>query len=187
MSPGSFLNPNETLKAANLAAGQHVADIAAGSGFFTRAAARLVGPTGEVWAVDNNRELLSRIKNIALAEGLENVDIVQGNPVRAQGTHLPSEVFDLVIAANMFFTHEQIEYIPILKEIERILKPGGHALIIDWSGSHGGLGPHPDHVITQTQMSKLISQIGLVTMREVPTGGYHWGLMVRKVNKENAQ
>ncbi len=106
MSQSTFLSPGTVLEAAHVEAGMHVADLGAGSGFFTRAAARLVGPGGVVWAVDAQSDLLPRIKNLAEGEGLTNVDVLKGDAGTSGGTHLPAGAFDMAIAANLLFTIE---------------------------------------------------------------------------------
>jgi ubiquinone/menaquinone biosynthesis C-methylase UbiE len=156
----------------------HVADLGAGSGFFTRAAARMVGEGGVVWAIDAQSELLSRIKNLAEGEGLSNIEVLQGDAGVAGGTNLPAAAFDVVIAANLFFTIE--DKAEAVAEIRRILKAQGEAVVIDWTSSHGGLGPHPDHVFTRDAALKLFEQQNFLFMRNVPAGEFHWGFIVRK-------
>jgi len=162
--------------------GHLVADFGAGSGFFTRAAAREVGgPSadgGEAWAVDINRDLLPRIKNLSAAEGLHNVHVVHGDIETLGGTPLPPEHFDFVIVSNVLFSAEHKK--ELVAEARRILKKPGRALVIDWSGSHGGLGPHQDHVITERAGKKLFEEGGFVPVEDIPAGRYHWGFVVRK-------
>ncbi len=163
--------------------GMQVADFGAGSGFFTRAAARAVGgPSadgGAVWAVDINRELLPRIKTLAEAEGLKNVEVIQGDVEVAGGSHLPDSHFDFCIAANLLFALEHRG--ECVGEIRRILKTGGgRALVVDWTDSWGGLGPHKDHVITEAAARKLFEAHGFVYVGAVPAGNYHWGFIVRR-------
>lgn len=178
MIEGSFLVPAQALRAAQLHEGMQVADLGAGSGFFTREAAREVGEGGTVWAVDMNRNLLSRLKTLARAEGLNNVEIVQGDIEAVGGTNLPDAYFDFVIAANVLFSLEHRG--ELVAEINRILKPHGKALIIDWAGSFGGLGPHESHVITQAAARRLFESHGFVFGGAVPCGTYHWGFTVRR-------
>ncbi len=178
MEESSFLNPAYVLANAALHEGQDVADFGAGGGFFTRAAARAVGAEAVVWAVDSNGALLNRVKSLALAEGLHNVEILRGNIEAPQGCGLPAEHFDMVIAANILFSahHKQA----VVTEIHRVLKRTGRALVIDWSSSHGGLGPHPDHVISMAHARKLFEESGFTFLMQIPSGAYHWGFVVRK-------
>lgn len=174
----TFLNPAKALRAAHLDAGMHVADFGAGAGFFTRSAAREVGERGVVWAVDAHRDLLPRIKNLAAAEGLHNVEVIRGDLEEEQGSSLPAEQFDFVIAANVLFALEHKERLP--EEVKRVLRPGGRALLIDWADSFGGLGPHPDHVVVEQEARALFERAGFSVLENVPAGEYHWGFVVRK-------
>lgn len=175
MAESSFLNPHKTLLAAQVHEGAVVADFGAGSGFFTRALAREVG---EVWAVDINQDLLPRIKTLASAEGLNNVEVVQGDVEIVGGSNLPDEHFDFVIVSNILFSLEHKG--ECVAEVRRVLKRGGRALVIDWAGSFGGLGPHQVHVVTAAAVKELFEKQGFAYLGEVPAGFYHWGMIVRK-------
>lgn len=185
----TFLNPKKTLEAAGLREGQRIADFGSGSGFFTRAAARLVGPsassgssTGVVWAVDINPELLTRVKNLALAEGLSNVEVMRGDVERAGGSNLPDAHFDFVLCTNLLFGIEHKN--ALVGEVRRVLKNSGKALVVDWRASYGGLGPHQDMVVSQAAARDLF-EAGKFSFVDPPAGGipageYHWGMVIRK-------
>ncbi len=178
MERSSFLTPASVVAAAQVREGMRVADFGAGAGFFSRAAARAVGTSGVVWAVDAQKDLLPRIKNMSEEEGLTNVEVIAGHIDVVGGTHLPAHSFDLVIAANVLFAvadkHECVA------EMRRILKPGGQVLLVDWSDSHGGLGPHPDHVLTEEDAKKLLEGQSFAVVRPIPAGTFHWGFLARK-------
>ena len=156
----------------------YVADLGAGSGFFARAAARAVGPAGVVWAIDVHRDLLPRLKNVAEAEGLANIEVLQGDAEVVGGTHLPDGAFDVAIAANILFSVEHKH--EFVAEVRRILKKGGLVLVVDWSDSHGGLGPHPDHVLSKADAQKLFEAQNFAIVRTIHSGAYHWGFLARK-------
>jgi len=178
MAESTFLNPGRAIRLAKIHEGHVVADFGAGSGFFTRAAAREVGEGGEVWAVDIQRDLLPRVKNLSTAENLRNVHVVHGDVETVGGTSLPPEHFDFVIISNLLFSAEHKK--EVVAEAKRVLKKVGRALVMDWSGSFGGLGPHEDHVITASEARKLFEEGGFAFVEEVPAGEYHWGFVVRK-------
>jgi len=185
MDESSFLNPAKALQLAKLHEGQEVADFGAQGGFFTRAAARIVGEGGTVWAVDTNGELLSRIKSLGVAEGLKNIEILRGNIEAKNGCGLPADHFDVVIAANALFSaHDKKQ---VAAEVHRVLKRTGRAIVIDWSSSHGGLGPHADHVVTEQAARALFEDVGFSYIEPVPAGAYHWGFVVRKKVPKAAQ
>ncbi len=182
MEESSFLHPAKALEAAHMTDGMLVADFGAGSGFFTRAAARAVSPTGVVWAVDINPDLLTRIKNISTAEGLHNVEIVRGNLESKNGSHLPQGKFDVVLATNILFSLDDKP--AFAKEIARVLTDTGIALVIDWRDSYDGMGPHPDHVITIGAARDMFEKNGLLYTEDIPAGEFHWGFMLRKKVKK---
>jgi len=173
----SFLNPTSALSALQLLPGETVADFDAASGFFTRAAARLVRP-GTVWAIDANRELLPRLKNTAQLEGLDNIEVVSGSIEHVGGTKLPDRGVDAVIIANSLFACDHKD--AVAQEAARILKPHGRVLVIDWADSFGGMGPQPEHVIRAHDAQALFEAAGFTVSGEAPAGLYHWGLLFRK-------
>ena len=177
----SFLSPQATLDAAHISEGSRVADLAAGSGFFARAAARAVGPEGLVWAVDPNPDMLVRLKNLSMGEGLHNVEVVRGTLEKPGATKLPDATMDVAILANALFGIEHKEV--AAQEAYRVLRRAGRLVLIDWSGSHGGLGPHASHVVTAAQAQKIFEAAGFNKAEDIPAGAYHWGLILRKQEK----
>lgn len=184
MDESTFLNPAKAVRAAGVHEGHVVADFGAGSGFFTRAAARVVGDSGVVWAVDAHADMLSRIQNLAAGEGLHNVQVVRGDLEREGGSNLPPNTFDFCIVANLLFSVENKQ--AVITEARRILKKNGRVLVVDWAGSFGGLGPHPDHVFGAAAAKKLFEDGGFSVLDEVPAGEYHWGFVVRKKSAADA-
>ena len=174
----SFLHPAAAVRAAKIHEGMEVADFGAGSGFFTRAAARAVGPQARVWAIDSSPDMLSHIKSLAAGEGLKNIEVVRGNIEVEGGSNLPPEHLDFVIVANALFSAS--DKLALAKEVRRVLKRTGRALVIDWSSSHGGLGPMEAHVVSERQARTLFDDAGFTYVESVPAGAYHWGFVVRK-------
>jgi ubiquinone/menaquinone biosynthesis C-methylase UbiE len=174
----SFLNPRRTLEAAHISEGSRVADLAAGAGFFTRAAARLAGPAGLVWAVDPNPDMLPRLKNLGAAEGLHNIEVVRGAADKHGGTKLPDATMDAAILANALFSMEDKR--AAAAEAYRVVRRAGRLILIDWTGSHGGLGPHSGHVVSMAEARALFEAAGFAQAEEIPAGAYHWGLILRK-------
>src|ERR1700730_4608970 len=110
--------------------GKNVADIGAGSGWFTVRAARRVGPTGAVLAEDINPLAIEYIGKRALKEDLSNVRTVLGAP---DDPRLPAGSVDAVLMLKVY--HEIAHPVPTMKVLQRALRPGAKVGIIDRNGN----------------------------------------------------
>lgn len=106
--------------------GDLVADVGAGTGLLSRPFARAVAPTGTVYAVDVNRELLEHIRATAVREGLDNLVTVEGDP---DDPRLPEPVDVIVICDTLHHIESPDRY---LARLPRYLKPGGRLAVIDF-------------------------------------------------------
>ncbi|MEO6802273.1 MAG: class I SAM-dependent methyltransferase [Granulicella sp.] len=113
-----------------LTPGKSVADIGAGSGWFTVRAARRVGAAGTVYAEDINPQAIQYIEKRAKTEKLANVKTVQGTP---DNTKLPPASVDAVMLMKVY--HEIAHPIPLMEQLRASLKPGGLVGIIDRNGN----------------------------------------------------
>src|SRR4051794_13128810 len=95
------LQPRALLRQLGLKAGDTMADIGCGPGFFTLPAAEIVGEQGIVLAADIQGEMLSALKTRVMEQGLTNVRMLKMNDT---DTPLPANFCDLVLAA--FVLHE---------------------------------------------------------------------------------
>src|SRR6185437_10226031 len=112
------------------------------------------------------------------AEGLHTVEVVRGDIEREGGSNLPPASFDAVIVSNVLFMAHHKER--IAREVKRVLKKHGRAIVVDWAGSFGGLGPHPDMIVSERSAQKLFEEAGFGDVQQLPAGSYHWGFVVRK-------
>lgn len=116
-----------TVNSSGVKPGQRVLDVASGSGDLARAFARRVGPTGEVWATDINRDMLEVGRDRLLDHGF----IMPIAQCDAEALPFPSNHFDCVSVAfglrNM--THKD----KALAEMYRVLRPGGRVLVLEFS------------------------------------------------------
>lgn len=109
--------------------GSRVADVGAGSGWFTVRAARRVGPSGHVFAVDINRDYLSFIDERAKREHLENVETRLG---AEDDTKLPAASVDAVLVLKTY--HEVARPVTLMSRLRSALRPGALVGIIDREG-----------------------------------------------------
>lgn len=170
-----FSNPAEVLQALGVMSGMTVADLGAGSGAYTLAAASLVGEKGKVFAVDVQKELLSRIQNEATRRGHTQVSIIWGDIEAHQGTRIKSGSVQVAILANVLFQCDN--KLGAVREALRTLVPQGRLAVIDWADSFNGLGPIPAHVVTKEQAMALCETAGATLVREFAAGEHHYGLL----------
>jgi ubiquinone/menaquinone biosynthesis C-methylase UbiE len=173
-----FSDPKRNVDELGLSHGRTVADFGAGSGFYTLEAARAVGGTGRVYAIDAQKDLLERLKKNAHNERLGHVDVIAGDLEKLGGSKLRESSCDAVIASNILFMLENRKN--FLLEAKRVLKPNGQLLLVDWAGSFSGMGPHSDHVVYKDDAVKLCLSAGFRLDREIHAGSHHYGIIFRK-------
>ena len=174
-----FSDPEKNIEQFDLGKGSYVADFGAGTGFYSFAAARAVGPMGRVYAIDVQKDLLEKLKNEAKdARHLMNIEIVWADLDNLGGTRLRDSSMDAVIIANTLFQIEKKDNTCL--EIKRILKSGGRVLLVDWTSSFGNMGPHPKDVLSEEDAKKLFSKCGFKEDREISAGAQHYGIIFRK-------
>ncbi len=152
-----------------------VADLGAGTGHYARAAAAVVGRDGKVYAIDVQEDVLKHASLNMPAHGHGVVSYVWGNIERPGGTKLQAAALDAAILANTLFQVE--DRAALTHEIKRILKPGGSLLVVDWAGSYGGVGPHPEHVVTEHAAEELFIGAGFHKQEAFRAGPHHYGLV----------
>ena len=109
--------------------GRSVADIGAGSGWFTVRAARRVGGTGNVYAVEINRDYIEHINRRAIKEGFTNIRTVLG---KEDDPVLPPLSVDAVLILKTY--HEIAQPIRLLSHLRKAMRPGALLGIIDKNG-----------------------------------------------------
>jgi ubiquinone/menaquinone biosynthesis C-methylase UbiE len=135
--------------------------------------------TGKVYAVDVQKDLLTKVKNTAAKEGIHNIEIIWSDIEKPNGTKLRDSSADLVLLCNTLFQLEDKHN--IINEIRRILKPGGRVLVVDWLGSFGGIGPKPDQVVPANIVKEKFSEARFHLDREFSAGAHHYGLIFKKL------
>lgn len=174
-----FSDPTKNIEQCGIQPGMDVVDLGAGSGFYTLAVSRALAATGRVYAVDAQKDLLTKLKNQATHEGLYNVDVIWGDIEKPNGTHLREGSIDLVLLCNVLFQIENKKM--TLEEIKRILKPGGRLLIVDWTDTFGGIGPHKDAVVTRDKALDMSEHAGFSLERDISAGSHHYGMLLKKL------
>lgn len=131
-----------------------VADVGAGSGFYTFRIADKV-PKGKVYAVDIQQEALNYIKNKAEKQKVDNVITVLGTE---KSPNLPENTLDLVIMVDVY--HELAFPKEMLENIKKSLNPTGKLLLIEYRGEDPKVAIKPLHKMTVEQVKKELEANG---------------------------
>jgi SAM-dependent methyltransferase len=135
--------------------GKTVADIGAGSGWFTVRAARRVTSTGSVYAVDINPEAIRYVANRAQKEGLRNVNTILS---KSDDPQLPADKIDSVLLLKTY--HEVEKPVALLQNLRASLRPGAKVGIIDRNGNG------EDHGVARNIVIKEASEAGYVLLSQ---------------------
>ncbi len=117
----------EIVAALGLAPGMAIADVGAGTGFFTALFDRAVGAGGRVYAVEISPGFLAHLRQRAAREGLAAVAVVEGT---ARSVELPAASIDVAFLCDVYHHFEHPE--ATLASLRRALRPGGTLVLIDF-------------------------------------------------------
>jgi ubiquinone/menaquinone biosynthesis C-methylase UbiE len=129
--------------------GQTVADIGAGTGYFSRRLAKKVGPGGKVFAEDIQPEMLDLLTNKMAGLGITNVTPVLGTTTDPK---LPASSVDLVLMVDVY--HEFDYPREMMEGICRSLKPGGRVVFVEFRAEDPLVPIKPLHKMTEEQVKK---------------------------------
>lgn len=156
--------PSKVLDALELHAGEVVADIGAGSGYFTFRMAPRVGTTGKVLAVEIQGAMLDALRTRAAALKATNVEVVQGTE---SDPHLPAGGVDLVLFVDVY--HELAYPFEVMTKVREALKPGGRVVFVEYRKEDPAVRIKEAHKMTVAQLDKEMSAVGLKRVRTVET------------------
>jgi ubiquinone/menaquinone biosynthesis C-methylase UbiE len=129
--------------------GDVVADIGAGTGYFSRRFAPIVGDTGAVLAVEIQQEMLDLLTNKMAALKITNVKPVLGTITDPK---LPPASVDLVFMVDVY--HEFDHPFEMMDNISRSLKPGGRVVFVEFRGEDPKVPIKEVHKMTEAQVKK---------------------------------
>ncbi|MFM7243519.1 MAG: class I SAM-dependent methyltransferase [Planctomycetaceae bacterium] len=143
------------LEALDLKAGQTICDLGCGNGFYTLELARRVGPTGVVYAVDIQPEMLRMLAEAAGREGLTNIRPVLGTAIDPR---LPTAAVDLCLCVDVYheFSHPE----PMLARIRESLAGGGRLALVEFRGEDPAVPIKPLHKMTKEQIRRELEAAG---------------------------
>lgn len=147
--------PDRVIAALGLKPGQSVADIGAGTGYFSaRLAKSSAAP--KVFGVDIEANMVQYLRQRAMKEGLTNITAVKAD---ADKSNLPEPVDVVLIVDTYHHIPNRVAYFTALKSV---MKPGAKLAIIDFKKDAPGDGPPPEFRFTPDEISGELARAGFV-------------------------
>jgi arsenite methyltransferase len=167
--------PDAVIQALDLKEGQVVADIGAGSGYFTVRLARTVGQKGRVLAVDIDEGMLSYLRQRLAQEKIDNVQVMQVPP---HDPLLIDSSLDLAFICNTYHHLEDREI--YLRKLRKALKPDGRLVIVDFYKKEGiPVGPPMPMRLGEETVKKELQAAGMKVAEKLTILPYQYILIAR--------
>jgi len=174
--PRDWQDTEEIMDRLRINPGDMIADIGAGSGYFTIPLASRVGDKGMVFAEEVQIEMVNYISKKVDKLGLNNIRVVFG---KTEDPSLLDDFFNLVFLTNTY--HELEKPLLMLENIRKDLKYNGRLAIIDWDPAiESPFGPPMDMRVSKSAVIKDVERIGFDLIERHRFMPYHYFLIFRK-------
>lgn len=181
VSPHTVIIPaHDVLRRVGLDVGQRCADLGVGrQAHFTLAAAELVGPQGQVYAVDVVKAILPSVEAKTALHKFSNVVTVWSDLEVYGATQVIADgSLDLGMLVTVLFQSKQ--QADMLKEAVRMIKAGGKLLVVDWKREDTPFGPSLEVRPDPQQIQRLAQELGLRLVDQFEAGPFHFALVFQK-------
>jgi ubiquinone/menaquinone biosynthesis C-methylase UbiE len=149
------------LEALAIREGMRICDMGCGNGFYTLELARLVGPTGIVYAVDIQPEMLRLLAGRAGEDDLKNIRPILGTP---SDPRLPQGGVDMVLCVDVY--HEFSHPAQMLARIRDSLADDGVLVLAEFRAEDPAVPIKPLHKMTKAQVRAELAAAGFAPVRE---------------------
>jgi arsenite methyltransferase len=174
-SRDEWQRPEQVIYTLDLKAGDEVADLGAGSGYFSIRLAKEVGPAGKVYAVDLEQKMLDYIEQRAQKEQLDNIQTILADP---DDPKLGSASVDVIFTCNtLHHIDKRPEY---YARLLRALRPSGRLVNIDFHKRKLPVGPPVEMKIEKKDSIKEIEAAGFRLLREFDILKYQYFLVFER-------
>jgi len=123
--------PERVVRSLAIKPGERIADLGSGGGYFTFRLSQAVGPTGKVYAVDVDKDMLEDLAERAKKDGYRNIEKILA---KYDDPSLPESGVDLIFTSNVY--HHIDSRAKYFADAARYLRPGGRIAIVDFNGKH---------------------------------------------------
>lgn len=151
--------PSKAIEALDLAPDAVIADIGAGSGYYTFRLSPLV-PDGQVLAVDIQPEMIAFLENREQELGLDNVTAHLG---AIDSVQLPPASIDAALFVDAY--HEFSHPWEMMQSIVRALRPGGRVFLLEYRAEDASVPIKPLHKMSEAQSRREMEAVGLRHVR----------------------
>lgn len=170
----AWQHPDEVIEFVGLTEGDTVADLGAGTGYFTVRLARAVGPGGRVFAVDTEPALVEHLRRRAADHDLSQVSAVLAEP---DDPKLPAGEIDLVLIVDTW--HHIDDRIAYLETLGATLEPDGRVAVVDFHEGELPVGPPPGHKLSRDAVAGEFEEAGWILSSESRDLPYQYLLVFR--------
>jgi ubiquinone/menaquinone biosynthesis C-methylase UbiE len=174
----TWYNPEEILKKAGLDKGMVFIDIGCGEGFFSILAAKIVGETGTIYAVDTDEQGIDRLNTKAKEQKLQNIKTTVG---MAEKTVFCKECADVIFYSMVL--HDFKDPAQVLWNAKKMLKHTGTLWNLDWKKIQMPFGPPFKIRFSEQDTQGLLKMAGFTVNTVKDAGPYHYVISAKPNNK----
>ena len=167
------LHPKALLQSFGLQAGNFMADIGCGPGFFTIPAAEIVGPNGKVYAADVQSDMIAAIMTRVADLGLHQVEIRKTSETEVS---LPERSLHLILIA--FMLHEMSQRSLYLHRLRHALRSDGRIVILEWEKIPTEVGPPLEDRLTPEELTADVRAAGFRVAEQRQISPEHYALII---------
>jgi ubiquinone/menaquinone biosynthesis C-methylase UbiE len=172
-----FVNPDSLISQLNLKGDEVVVNFGSGSGFYVAAAARKVGVSGRVIAVDVQESRLEAVRSLVRQMNLSGVSTYSADLEKPWEELQPASV-DLLILTSIL--HHSKNRNQLIQNAYRLLKSRARLLLVEWRTQNLALGPDISVRVSEEEAVKIFAQAGFQKTQELVADGYHYALVFEK-------
>jgi protein-L-isoaspartate O-methyltransferase len=169
--------PTRAVDALRLKRGMVVADVGAGSGYYTVRLSRSVGRDGQVYATDVQPGMLDLLRRRVDKERLSNVTLVQGT---IDDPKLPAAIFDMILMVDVY--HELARPQAFTARLKEALKNDGRLVLIEYRGEDRTIPIHPLHKMTVDQVRQELEADGFAIDRVIDVLPWQHIILLKKIS-----
>jgi ubiquinone/menaquinone biosynthesis C-methylase UbiE len=168
-------NPRKAVKLLSIVPGTSVADVGAGSGYYTELLSKAVGEAGAVYATDIQAGMVQLLRKRVEKRKLANVNVVLGS---YDDPNLPAACCDMVLLVDVY--HEFSQPQQMLRKLKDALKPGGRLVLLEFRKEDPTIPIRPEHKMSVAEVRAEVEPEGYRFDRALPGLPWQHILIFRK-------